>query len=396
MTELWVAAAAVTAVVIVLLAWPLLRRSDATARDRSAHDLAVWRDKLAEVDRDLRRRLIDPEQAEAARLEIKHRILALADEASASAQSTRPSPLLATAVAVIIPVAGVAGYLVLGTPEGRDQPLAARDIGADRNPVATADGSRGAGSDGPSLETAIEQLRQHLAESPDDARGWQLLGRSLQTLERHGEAAVAFGRAWALDEQDSERAALYAEARVAAADGVVDAEAVDAFAHALAIDRANPKARYYLALAKAQQGDVQKALQGWVDLVAISPPNAPWLKIVRRQIARAAEDLGVEPSSVTPSDRVPTLTTAPPVAVEPMTVVPDGSAILSKEQIEAAETMSEADRAALVRGMVERLAVRLKDDPNDRDGWLRLAHAWDVLGEPKKAEAARARAQALQ
>ena len=46
----------------------------------------------------------------------------------------------------------------------------------------------------------------------------------------------------------------------------------------------------------------------------------------------------------------------------------------------------------MIRGMVDRLAARLEQNPNDKEGWTRLAHAYDVLGEKDKAEAARARA----
>ena len=48
----------------------------------------------------------------------------------------------------------------------------------------------------------------------------------------------------------------------------------------------------------------------------------------------------------------------------------------------------------MIRGMVARLAARLEQNPSDKEGWARLAHAYDVLGEKDKAEAARARAEA--
>jgi cytochrome c-type biogenesis protein CcmH len=54
--------------------------------------------------------------------------------------------------------------------------------------------------------------------------------------------------------------------------------------------------------------------------------------------------------------------------------------------------MSPEERQAMIRGMVERLAARLEQNPNDKEGWTRLARAYDVLGETTKAEAARARA----
>jgi cytochrome c-type biogenesis protein CcmH len=49
----------------------------------------------------------------------------------------------------------------------------------------------------------------------------------------------------------------------------------------------------------------------------------------------------------------------------------------------------------MIRGMVERLAARLRDEPNDLQGWLRLGRAYDVLKEPEKAADAYAQAAKL-
>jgi cytochrome c-type biogenesis protein CcmH len=49
----------------------------------------------------------------------------------------------------------------------------------------------------------------------------------------------------------------------------------------------------------------------------------------------------------------------------------------------------------MIRGMVDRLAARLEQNPDDKEGWVRLAHAYDVLGEADKAQSARIRAAAL-
>ena len=58
------------------------------------------------------------------------------------------------------------------------------------------------------------------------------------------------------------------------------------------------------------------------------------------------------------------------------------------EDIAAASHLSDAERGEMVRGMVARLADRLKQDGSDVDGWLRLARAYLVLGERDKANAA--------
>jgi cytochrome c-type biogenesis protein CcmH len=57
--------------------------------------------------------------------------------------------------------------------------------------------------------------------------------------------------------------------------------------------------------------------------------------------------------------------------------------------------MSAQDRAEFIRSMVERLAIRLENEPNDLDGWLRLANAYTVLGDEANARAALSQASQL-
>jgi cytochrome c-type biogenesis protein CcmH len=361
-TALWIAAAALTVATLGLLLAPVLRNRKPPPA-RAEYDLAVFRDQLAEVDRDRERGLLDAEQAEAARIEVERRMLAAADEKPPSPAEPRQrlGGLVFAALAVVLVPAGAFGlYLALGTPGIPDQPWAARD-------------TTGPAPAGPaSMEAAVAKLTERLQANPDDADGWILLGRSYVTLKRYPEAAEALRRALALNRSDPGLAAAYGEVLVAAAGGQVTPDARQAFQSALDAAPDDPKARYYLALHLAQQGDLNGAMRGWADLAEISPPDAPWLPIVRQQIARAAAELGIDP---------PSGEAAPPGP--------------SRADMDAAAGMSAEERGQMIRSMVERLAARLEDEPDDRDGWLRLARAYEVLGEPDKARDARARAEAL-
>jgi cytochrome c-type biogenesis protein CcmH len=263
---------------------------------------------------------------------------------------------------------------MVGAPGDRDLPLAAR---------SAPDAEAGPGS--MSAEEAVAALARALESRPGDVDGWALLGRSYLGMGRYEEAARALARAYALDPKRVEVAAAYGEAQVAAAEGVVGDQAKAAFEGALALDPREPRARFYLGLAKAQAGDVRGALQDWVDLAALSPADAPWLPDVREQIARAAGELQVEIASLEPSAAARALGAA---------ASPAGPQ-LAPGEAEAITQMSDEERERMIRSMVERLATRLGADPSDRDGWLRLARAYEVLGEAEKAKDARARADAL-
>lgn len=385
MTALWIAAAAVTAAVLALVLLPLVRRRTVYETDAFRYDLAVYRDQLSEVDREVARGVLDAHQAEAVRLEIQRRILAATGAAGGAGRPTEPavprrSPMLATTLAVATVAGAFALYLNLGAPDAPDQPLAAREPTRQHavatGPAIAADAT---------LAEAVDVLERHLEANPGDAQGWFLLGRSYLTLQQFPEAVSALRNALDLAGQGPEIAAEYGEAIIALAQGRVPEEARNAMKLALIGDPLNARARYYLALDRAQQGDYRVALQGWADLLALSPADAPWRTLVETQMARAADEIGVDPAEIEPSPEAVDLagTHAAPM------VAPG----LTPEQTEAIADLSVEERMAMVRDMVDGLARRLEDSPDDADGWRRLARAYEVLGEPDKAADALERAK---
>ena len=176
---------------------------------------------------------------------------------------------------------------------------------------------------------------------------------------------------------DPEAQSALGEALTLEADGTVTPSAVEAFNRALALQPGDPRALYYLGLHEAQSGDSAAALRRWRDLVERSPADAPYLPAVRAEIARLARSTGA-PSA--PGDGA------------------GGSAMPqpTREQQEAMASMTPEQRQQTIRMMVEGLAARLKDNPRDRGGWLRLANAWKVLGDNAAAVDAYARADALE
>jgi cytochrome c-type biogenesis protein CcmH len=150
---------------------------------------------------------------------------------------------------------------------------------------------------------------------------------------------------------------------VLAADGLVTPAAVAEFGEA----GNDPRARYYLAEAALQRGDTEKGVALLHALLADAPAEAPWRNAVIARLQAIAPDA------------VPAASTAR----EP-----------TAGDIAAARTMAPEAQRAMIRGMVERLAARLKQHPDDKEGWARLAHAYDVLGEPDQAELARRRGAA--
>jgi cytochrome c-type biogenesis protein CcmH len=378
-TGLAVALFGLTSLALAMLLVPLLlRRHGAAGRD--AYNLAVYRDQLTEVERDLARGALSAEQADAARAEIGRRILALRPEEAAAGAGG--GPLVAAAVAVLaLPVAAWVLYSQLGSPALPDQPFADRDGNA--APVA---------ANGPHVDmaAAVAQLSDHLKQHPDDLTGWLLLARSELSLGHYADAAEAYRHAAELSGHRVEIVGDWGEAQVLAAGGTVTPAAQEAFEAGLKDPENAPRSRYYLALAQLQHGDAKGALKGWSELAAESPADAEWLPVVRQRIAQAAGVLGIDPATLkTAAGARPAAAASPPAAGG----APSGAAVAAAAKA-TADAPPEA-RQAMINGMVERLAARLEQQPDDVEGWARLGRSYMVLGEPGKARDAYARAVKL-
>ncbi len=371
-----VALIGLTCLALAILLVPLLLRRH-TAASRESYNLAVYRDQLAEIDRDAARGLLNAEQAEAARAEIGRRILALQPGApSPPMPPPQPSPasggglgrgLVVAAVSVLaVPFAAWLLYARLGAPALPDQPFAARTTAA----KATA------GIEHIDLGEAVGKIAAHLKEHPEDLRGWLLLGRTELSLGHYAEAVDAYRHAADLSGHRADIMGDWGEAQVIAADGTVTPAAREAFEAALGDKESAPRSRYYLALAKSQQGDAKGALQGWVDLAADAPADAEWLPLVQQRIAEAAAKLGLDPATLKTSSGMPS-----PAAVAATAQATAGA--------------SQEERRAMILAMVGNLAARLEQQPDDVEGWARLGRSYMVLNEPQKARDAYAHAVKL-
>jgi len=361
-----VALIGLTSLALAILLVPLLlrRRADGS---REAYNLRVYRDQLAEIERDLRRGLLNPEQAEAARTEIGRRILALSP-APASSAPTSPAPFAAAIIAVLVlPFAAWLLYARLGSPALPDQPFAER---------AAATKAVASGVQRLDLGKAVAKIGAHLKEHPEDLTGWLLLARTEIGLGQFAEAAEAYRHAADLSGHRADVVGDWGEVQVLAANGTVTPAAREAFEAALADKESAPRSRYYLALAQSQQGDTKAALQGWVDLAGDSPADAEWLPLLRQRIAEAATTLGVDPASLKTSSGMPSQ-----------------AAVTATAQ--ATADASPEERRAMILAMVGNLAARLEQQPDDVEGWARLGRSYMVLKEPQKARDAYGRALKL-
>jgi cytochrome c-type biogenesis protein CcmH len=371
----WIAAAVLAAICVAVLLNTLLR-TRAADDSRCAFDLTVYKDQLTEIDRDLDRGLLNEVQAKSARLEIERRMLASAateENTPASGSSVeetrRVTRLAAMVLTVALPLLAVGFYLHLGSPGQPAAPF------TERRALQEAFQSAMDGD----LAAEIGGLEKRVEAQRFDAHSWLLLAAAYGELNRFIDAANAFRRAIELGAKEPNIYASLGEILVAAAGGEVGPEARRAFAEAITLDPENMKALYYSGLALAQDGRLQNAIRIWSSLVQRSGPQTPWRPLLQQRIAQLEAAIAAQPDQGAGNDGE----NAQSDAAMPQP---------SPEDIEAASRMSETDRSAFIRAMVERLAQRLEDQPSDLKGWLRLARAYSVLQQPEKAEEALAHA----
>lgn len=347
-----------TAIAVSLLALPFLRRRAVPKRE--AFDLNVYRDQLAELERDLDRGIIDDEAARGARLEIERRILAIADSGGTSDSvwhGVSSARLAITAGLIfVVPVASALLYLQIGEPAVRDQPIASRPVPEQQfagRELALAN---------------IQGLQERVEAAPDDTALWVELARTQLQAGLYGDSAGSYNKAIELTGNPLLRIEM-GEAIVQGAEGLVTRGALKQFRTALESVPNEPRAHYYIGLAATQEGDIDGAVDAWRHLLEISPSDAPFRPQIVSSIRRVLESDG------RPADEI-------------VANLPEGTASTGGSAGPHAENEQ-------IRGMVEGLAARLESQPDDVQGWLMLGRSRMVLEEPELAKAAFERAREL-
>lgn len=387
---IWILAIVFAVAAAALMTRPLWS-GRAGAATRAAHDVALYKAQLRELERDAARGALSSAEVEAARREIGRRLLGAAAEAEREgdiAPAPRSAARGVALGAVAVSVAGaLAIYASIGQPTLPDRPLAGRDFAAERDSKqptqATAEAAfaETRGTPPPIDEETLKiiaRMERLIEQRPKDVQGRVLLAQAYMRLGRAEEA-------WPLLAEVAEQSggdvdpAIHAgqgEAMVTAAGGVVSREAQAVFKKAPGL----PRSRYYLGLAAAQKGEYRPAIEAWAALYRENP-DAPFADTLLTQIGQAAQAMGLDAEKVMAAVR----------GEEGPGAAPRGP---SAADMEAAAEMSEEERQEMIQGMVGGLAERLEENPEDLSGWARLIRSYAVLKAPEKAAEAYEKAKA--
>lgn len=336
---------------LLVVAWvvrPLLRPAPQTGVSSQRLNAAIYRDQLQTLERDLARGIISPADYEATQDELQLRLLD-DTEAPAAPSPSHGAPFwsarrTAAVIALLLPLGAAGLYGWLGAPAAID-PMATQKANSEK------------------VLQMVESLAAKLKASPDNPMGWAMLGRSYKVLGRLPEAEQAFLKAGSLVHTDPDLLVDYADLLAALADNNIEGRPLALVNQALALNPQHPMGLMMSGVAAYRRGDFAVAVAQWEKLLVLLEPGSPDAQQVEADIADARAKAGLPAS--TSADKLPPVDAA-------------AAADMTPEKINQ---------------MVERLATRLKANPDDRVGWARLARAYRVQGRLAEAEIADARAK---
>lgn len=352
----WFAITPLIAVAVIFVLWPLIRGGE--GQDKLAHAVAFYEARKAELQRQRDTGEISEAECEGAITEQARNLLVLGRNEKAGpdksgARAIRRRKLAALAMLAGFPVLSLGLYLKIGTPGAPDLPLASRQMAPQNF----------------DLVTALQKIEAHLARNPNDGRGFEVVAPVYLKAGRYQDAAHAYRRVVELLGETPERLADLGESLVADQNGIVSADARQAFERAATLQPDFAKARFYLALAREQDGDAAGALAELRRIVGALPEGAARMRVMA-EIERFQQE-GKGDKEITGEASGPGSAAGKTIAGLP-----------------------EADRDAAIRGMVDALDARLAASGGTLDEWRRLIQARLVLNQRDQAEATLTKARA--
>jgi cytochrome c-type biogenesis protein CcmH len=320
----------------------VLRRAAAAAAGPDEAVLPVYRRQLAEIEDLAARGLIAEAERRSAESEAGRRLLAAAEPAPVRWSLAGRNGVLAGAI--LAPLAAAGLYLALGSPGTPDQPMSAR-LEAWRTLAKTDPAELSP----PEMAQVLESLSR---ERPNDPDAFRFLAMAEAASGDAPAAVRALQHAISLAPQRPDLWERLGEALLVQAEGEPTPQVRAAFREALARDPKSVAARFHLARARVLDGDKAGGIADLKALQAALPADDPR----HGALSAAMAELAGGPAPAAP---------AAPSAVP------------------------------AIQGMVAGLAARLKAQPNDAEGWVRLVRSYAVLGDATRRDAALARAKGL-
>ncbi len=272
MTDFWIAASALLLVALAFLLLPILRGRRAQAEeDRTALNVALYEERLAELTAQHAAGTLSDAQLEAGRADAARELLEDTENSDSPkiAKLGRSVPLIA---AVLVPLVGYGLYMHWGAS---DKVQMARQFSEQPR----------------TIEEMTAHLEQAVKEQPESAEAWYFLGRTYMNQERPADAAKAFARVVELAGRQPELLGQWAQAQYFAGDRQWSEQLQALTDEALQADPQELTSLGLLGIAAYEEGRYQDAVRFWEQLVAALPENDPSREAIRGGIERARQQV---------------------------------------------------------------------------------------------------------
>jgi cytochrome c-type biogenesis protein CcmH len=295
----WILATALVALALALLLWPLLRRrvSGVTA-SRRALNTAVYRDQIADLDRDRASGALSEGDFAQAHEELQRRLLEDVLVADAPAPPHHPRAVRTSLLLLIaVPMLATLLYGWLGNPAGLQPQTATRHAARQNDSgdgggagMMAAGGGEAAGGSAAAANAGAGDLAQLAAglaaklEKKPDPQGFAMLGRTYKALGRYDDAEKAFKRAGSIMDTDPTLILEQAELGAIRNGGRLEGKPLAAIQKVLKMQPDNPQALLLAGSAAYFNRDFANAVSYWERL--------------RKQVKPGSEDFQALTSSI--------------------------------------------------------------------------------------------------
>ena len=275
--------------VMVLIAFliilpPLWRKRPLATADQDQRNIAIVRQRLAELKEQLHTGALTQQLYDAQLADLE---LALSDdldiESPIQASSPSQGRWLAFVLMLAIPLLAASLYWALG------------DYRALSHVADTA-----ATKQQQEIGQMVAGLAERLKRQPDDAVGWTMLGRSYKYMQQYPQAVEAFEHAYRLLGDQPEIMLLYADVLGFVNDGQLDGKPAELVFKALAMEPENQTGLWLGGMAKAQAGQFADATTLWKKLEGLLPPGSDAQQEVQGLLAKLVTQLQENPAEAEP------------------------------------------------------------------------------------------------
>ena len=299
MTAFWIVSGIFIVVALLFIVPTLIRNKDEKKEyiERDAVNVTVYRDQLAELEKDLENDILTQEQYDQSKQELQQRMLQDIPEKNNEIVTTKSGKFANIAVSTLIiltlPVAAVYLYLEIGDTRGL-LPQAQLANATQMQQSSGASGGGGAPEGHDNFMSVLDNLITRLNNDPEDIEGWFMLARTYAIMKRYDEAADIYGRINAMIPNDPQILSDYADVLAMTNDGSLIGRPAELIEAALELDPEYPKALALAGTVEFEKNDFDQAAMYWERLLAVIPPDSQLAQSVKESITEARTLAGKE------------------------------------------------------------------------------------------------------